>query len=112
MIRFETKPQHHDREQHTCRRCRVAAREGALTVHVLALSEGLDEVYRSARASGCSAMISLALLAPLLTSGCASQGLPHRNPNESYDQANLKQNDSGCPTAVYITPNGVLEQCK
>ena len=30
---------------------------------------------------------------------------------ESYDQANLKKNDYGCPYAVWIAPSGELEQC-
>lgn len=29
----------------------------------------------------------------------------------SYDQANLKAGDRGCPTAIYVAPNGILEQC-
>jgi hypothetical protein len=38
--------------------------------------------------------------------------LPAQLPSQSWDQANLQQNDFGCPTAVYIAPNGVLEQCE
>ena len=30
---------------------------------------------------------------------------------QSWDQENLKRNDHGCPTAIFIAPNGVLEQC-
>ena len=30
---------------------------------------------------------------------------------QSWDQENLKRHDSGCPTAIFIAPNGVLEQC-
>jgi hypothetical protein len=30
----------------------------------------------------------------------------------SWDQQTLKANDSGCPTAVFIAPGGVLEQCE
>jgi hypothetical protein len=33
------------------------------------------------------------------------------NPSQSWDQANLKRNDHGCPTAIYIAPGGNLEQC-
>ena len=29
----------------------------------------------------------------------------------SWDQENLKATDHGCPTAIYIVRNGVLEQC-
>lgn len=32
-------------------------------------------------------------------------------PSQSWDQENLKRNDSGCPTAIYVAPHGVLEQC-
>jgi hypothetical protein len=32
-------------------------------------------------------------------------------PSQSWDQENLKKNDHGCPTAVYVAPNGVLELC-
>ena len=30
---------------------------------------------------------------------------------QSWDQANLKHHDAGCPTAIFITPGGNLEQC-
>jgi hypothetical protein len=30
---------------------------------------------------------------------------------QSWDQENLKKGDSGCPSSIYIAPNGVLEQC-
>jgi hypothetical protein len=30
---------------------------------------------------------------------------------QSWDQENLKKGDHSCPTAIYIAPNGVLEQC-
>lgn len=39
-----------------------------------------------------------------------SQRTQH-DPAQSWDQANLKKDDHGCPTAVFIAPNGVLEQC-
>lgn len=41
--------------------------------------------------------------------GCASS-VPTRV-GESWDQENLKKHDVGCPTAVFITPGGNLEQC-
>jgi len=46
--------------------------------------------------------------------GCASAqpNLPHRNPAESFDQSNLKRSDSGCPSAVFVAPNGELQQCE
>lgn len=31
---------------------------------------------------------------------------------QSWDQENLKANDSGCPTAIYIAPRGRLELCE
>lgn len=31
--------------------------------------------------------------------------------SQSWDQENLKKYDHGCPTAIYIAPHGVLEQC-
>jgi hypothetical protein len=31
--------------------------------------------------------------------------------SESWDQENLKRNDHGCPTAIYVAPEGVLTQC-
>ena len=49
MIRFEPKPEFHTRTSLLdCRRCQVAAREGALRVHVMKLSELLDTVRRVA----------------------------------------------------------------
>jgi hypothetical protein len=32
--------------------------------------------------------------------------------SQSWDQANLKRNDTGCPTAVFIAPHGDLVQCQ
>jgi len=34
-----------------------------------------------------------------------------RHAEQSWDQERLKRNDIGCPTAVYIAPNGNLELC-
>ncbi len=33
-------------------------------------------------------------------------------PAQSWDQANLKRHDVGCPTAIYVAPGGHLEQCE
>ncbi len=46
--------------------------------------------------------------------GCASAqpNLSHRNPAESFDQSNLKRFDKGCPTAIFVAPNGELVQCQ
>lgn len=35
----------------------------------------------------------------------------HHPAAQSFDQANLKRNDNGCPTAIYVAPGGVLQQC-
>lgn len=32
-------------------------------------------------------------------------------PNQSWDQENLKRNDAGCPTAIFVAPGGKLAQC-
>jgi hypothetical protein len=32
-------------------------------------------------------------------------------PSQSWDQENLKRNDSGCPTSIYIAPGGNLQLC-
>jgi hypothetical protein len=46
-------------------------------------------------------------------SACASvQPLPHRDPSSSWDQANLKASDNGCPTAIFVAPAGKLVQCE
>ncbi len=43
----------------------------------------------------------------VLLSGCAGH-----MPSQSWDQANLKRNDIGCPTAVFVAPGGELVQCQ
>ena len=44
--------------------------------------------------------------------GCATPTeLHHRPASESWDQANLKRNDIGCPTAIFIAPGGNLVEC-
>jgi hypothetical protein len=47
--------------------------------------------------------------------GCAtdqSHKLPHRDPSASWDQSNLKLNDHGCPSAIFVAPNGDLVECQ
>lgn len=47
--------------------------------------------------------------------GCATtqpNNLPHRDPALSWDQANLKLNDHGCPSAIFVAPNGELVECE
>jgi hypothetical protein len=57
----------------------------------------------------------LAALSALALASCAAHSahtLPHQDPALSWDQANLKRHDAGCPSAVFIAPNGVLAQCE
>lgn len=42
-------------------------------------------------------------------SHCAKVWFPLKS--QSWDQENLKKNDSGCPTAIYDAPNGNLRLC-
>jgi hypothetical protein len=47
--------------------------------------------------------------------GCSTEhprNLPHRDPALSWDQANLKLNDHGCPSAVFVAPGGELVECQ
>jgi hypothetical protein len=37
--------------------------------------------------------------------------LPTAPKSMSWDQENLKQNDHGCPTAIYDAPDGNLRLC-
>lgn len=54
----------------------------------------------------------IAAFAALLLSACVTtQSLPHRDPATSWDQANLKLNDRGCPSAIFVAPAGNLVQC-
>lgn len=59
-------------------------------------------------------------IAMILLAGCSCAGgirnmsddwCDQQQPSQSWDQANLKKNDHGCPTAIYVAPNGNLEQC-
>jgi hypothetical protein len=44
---------------------------------------------------------------------CVNQPDPaDRSAGQSWDQANLKRNDHGCPTAVFVAPNGELVECQ
>lgn len=53
-----------------------------------------------------------------LANNVTHAGLMYRPPAlvpsdlQSWDQANLKRNDHGCPTAVFVAPNGDLVQCQ
>jgi hypothetical protein len=47
--------------------------------------------------------------------GCAADpahNLPHRDPAASWDQSNLKLTDHGCPSAVFVAPQGELVECQ
>lgn len=44
-------------------------------------------------------------------SGEPQELLPHRPAGESWDQENLKKNDRGCPTAIFVAPGGTLVEC-
>lgn len=51
--------------------------------------------------------------AALLLAACVTlRPLPHRDPATSWDQANLKLNDHGCPSAIFVAPRGDLAQCE
>jgi hypothetical protein len=57
----------------------------------------------------------LAALVALTFASCAGEPaytLPHQDPSLSWDQANLKQHDDGCPSAIFVAPNGSLVQCE
>lgn len=43
---------------------------------------------------------------------CSVPPAAHHLPTQSWDQANLKRNDTGCPTAIYVAPDGNLVQCE
>lgn len=42
---------------------------------------------------------------------CAKVQFPFAHKAESWDQENLKRHDTGCPTAIFVAPDGNLEQC-
>lgn len=42
---------------------------------------------------------------------CPGNTHKHLSASQSWDQENLKKNDHGCPTAIYVAPDGVLQQC-
>jgi len=43
---------------------------------------------------------------------CVNQQQPAHDATQSWDQENLKRNDKGCPTAIFVAPNGELVQCQ
>lgn len=51
----------------------------------------------------------VSLLLSVLLCGCAAT--PAHLKSQSWDQENLKRNDHGCPTAIFIAPDGNLQQC-
>lgn len=50
--------------------------------------------------------VTVVLAAIVYLGGCATPK------SMSWDQENLKRNDSGCPTAIYVAPAGILVQCQ
>jgi hypothetical protein len=64
-------------------------------------------------------MMRTAIIVTLLLYGLAGLGVyvvykhvQHTaEKSASWDQENLKRNDHGCPTAVFVAPNGELIQC-
>lgn len=57
-------------------------------------------------------LFAAATAALLLTACTTARPLPHRDPATSWDQANLKMADHGCPTAIFVAPSGTLTQCE
>jgi hypothetical protein len=55
-------------------------------------------------------VIILLILGALLV-GCDVSYKVHHDARESWDQGTLKRHDVGCPTAVYVAPNGNLVEC-
>jgi hypothetical protein len=43
---------------------------------------------------------------------CVNQPQTAHDPAQSWDQANLKAHDKGCPTAIFVAPGGNLTQCQ
>jgi hypothetical protein len=70
-----------------------------------------------------SRMIVLMILA-VLAVGCdvhyklrpeppqPTQSSPVVDHSFSWDQQSLKRSDAGCPTAIFVAPNGDLEECE
>jgi len=59
----------------------------------------------------CLTLLIAGAISGCMHSGAYTHNMHSRASWESYDQANLKRNDAGCPTAVWIAPAGELEQC-
>ena len=57
-------------------------------------------------------LLGVGFLLGLALQGCKGNGLlQHRPESQSWDQQRLKANDHGCPTAIFIAPQGELIQC-
>ena len=61
-------------------------------------------------------VLSVIVLAVALTEGGIHKHPYNRHEGEiklqSWDQENLKKNDHGCPTAIFVAPGGELKQCR
>jgi len=56
-------------------------------------------------------IIALLVITAISFAGCASTPPVEIFPRVSMDQATLKAGDTGCPTAIYTAPSGILTQC-
>lgn len=56
--------------------------------------------------------VSFLLAVVAVWSGYLAYARPCSQRWQAWDQENLKANDSGCPTAIYIAPRGRLELCE
>lgn len=70
----------------------------------------MKDDYGSYSGIGFLLAMLVCLYIALFGVGCAAT--PHHPAGQSWDQANLKQNDFGCPTAIFVAPNGELTQCQ
>ena len=71
-------------------------------------------------AVGILAVFALACLTAYALVGCSTETesmryklelATHDDPRFNWSQEALKRGDYGCPSAIYIAPDGVLTQC-
>jgi hypothetical protein len=53
----------------------------------------------------------LLLVLGVILMGCDVSHKLHEPDPQSWAQDNLKRNDTGCPTAIFIAPHGNLQEC-
>jgi hypothetical protein len=76
-------------------------------LHVLRVRRG-----RLGLILGCAILcVSCSYLPQFLSKVDDDKYLGNETADQSWDQANLKRNDRGCPTAIFVAPGGDLEQC-